>query len=66
MQTLSQLFEAKLRDVIASQIVSLSNDIAAGGAADHSDYRWLAGRIAGLRMALDRCDEIHADLEKTM
>lgn len=65
MLTHNHLFEAKLREEIESQIATLSENIASGLAADHADYRWQAGRIAGLRLALDCCDNVHTDLAKT-
>lgn len=59
MQTINTAFERLLTELINAQIEELSDQMSRGLAPNFDEYRFLAGRIAGLRMALDHFDEVN-------
>lgn len=64
MQTLSNRFEAELRKRLDLLIAEFSDGLASGGAQSFEEYRYRAGKIAGLREAIGLCDEVQSDLAK--
>lgn len=62
--TYNNAFEIKLRERLAEEIERQTATIAEGKVADWGLYQRACGQIAGLRQALDRCDEVHDELEK--
>lgn len=64
MQTHNSAFERLLTAEIEAQIEELKEEIAAGNAVDHANYRFLAGRIAGLRMAMNHFEDVNKKLDE--
>lgn len=64
MQTISNLFEHEMRKLLAEQLEEFREGIASGGAQSFDDYRFQAGRIAGLRWAIDLCEQVASDIAK--
>jgi hypothetical protein len=58
--TRSHLFEGELLRLIEIEIERLKNDMSLGLIADHNEYRFVAGKIAGLRLAIDYMAEAEA------
>ena len=50
-------FETELRKLVEAHIETLVTHMAAGSAPDFVTYRESCGQIAGLRSALEFCDE---------
>lgn len=58
MQTFNDLFEAKLKALCAEEIEREVDILALGMAVtDIADYKYRTGIIAGLRKAVELCDE---------
>lgn len=64
MQTINTAFEQQLTALIEAQIDKLKNDISGGNVKSFDDYRFLAGRIAGLGMAMDHFEEVNKKLDE--
>ncbi len=58
MLTYSDVFERELRKIIVAEIDRLLGNLGHGmGVTDHAAYMKIVGEIAGLRRALEACDE---------
>lgn len=65
MQTLGTVYETILRRMLADRIATLSDELISGGGVDNFPaYRHKAGRIAGMREALDMCAEAATEADK--
>ena len=58
--TRSHLFESELLRLIEIEIERLKQDMSFGMISNHEEYRHVAGKIAGLRMAVDYMAEAEA------
>jgi hypothetical protein len=55
----------KLLDKRLDEVIKTSTDtVAAGGLKDHADYRYHAGRIAGMRVAKELLSQALSDIQK--
>lgn len=58
--TRSHLFESELLRLIEIEIERLKQDMSFGMISDHEEYRFVSGKIAGLRLAVDYMAEAEA------
>lgn len=63
MQTYNSLLLKEARRLIDDQVFGLTASIAAGALSSYEEYKYYAGRIAGLRDAADLLDEAVAILD---
>jgi hypothetical protein len=63
MQTYNSLLSQETRRLIDLQIFNLTASIAAGALGSYEEYKYYAGKIAGLRDAADLLDEAVAILD---
>jgi hypothetical protein len=52
------LFEIELRKIVGEELNRLSEGMANGNASDYADYKFQVGKIHGLKLALDYCEEV--------
>lgn len=64
MQTFETRFEARARELIEARVSEIQDIISAGNAEDFAAYKRDAGRIAGLREAMDLFDDANKDLKE--
>jgi hypothetical protein len=58
-------FEIELKKLINLEIERLTDNICGGaGVVDYADYKHQIGKVAGLRMVLDLCEEAQSILAK--
>ena len=60
--TISQLLERELRRLIDVEIERLKENLSYGTLEDFNEYRYLSGKIAGLRAAIDYMDEADSNI----
>lgn len=53
-----------LRGKLMARQAELVGAIAAGSAMDYADYRYRAGTIAGMKEAIDICEQLEKDEER--
>jgi len=58
--TRSHMFENELLKLIEIEIERLKEDMSFGMISDHEEYRFVAGKIAGLRLAINYMAEADA------
>lgn len=63
-QTTKDRFESRLAATLEQEVESLKSNMANGHLESHADYKFIAGRIAGLRAALDMIGEVNAAIER--
>ena len=56
--TVSQLFERELRRLIDVEIERLKENMSFGMVEDFDEYRFISGKIAGLRLAIEYMDAV--------
>lgn len=59
MQTLNTAFERILQRLVDEEIEKARNDLSAGHLPDYAEYRFQAGKIAGMRQVLGYFDEVN-------
>ena len=65
MLTYNNQFEFELKKLIEEEIVRISENVLSGiGVPDYADYKHQTGKITGLRMAVELCDEAQAILAR--
>jgi len=64
MQTTKDKFERTLRTMLQEEVNNLMESMANGHLESHSDYKFLAGRIHGLRAALDAMIDADREVER--
>lgn len=64
MQTTKDKFERTLVAALEGEIAELMKNMANGHLETHSDYKFIAGRIHGLREALDVILEVNSIIER--
>ena len=65
MQTLNTLFEQELKKKIEAAIEDIEMQVSTGHGIDNFEqYKQKIGRIAGLRWALEMCDEVNSLIAK--
>jgi len=60
--TVSQLFERELRRLIDVEIERLKENMSFGMVEDFDEYRFISGKIAGLRLAIEYMDEADSNI----
>jgi len=60
--TVSQLFERELRRLIDVEIERLKENMSFGMVEDFDEYRFMSGKIAGLRLAVEYMDEADSNI----
>jgi|APCry1669192062_1035393.scaffolds.fasta_scaffold55125_1 hypothetical protein len=60
MLTYNNQFEIELTKIVEEEIAKLQESLAQGTASDFADYKLKAGKILGLRMALEYCGEVQS------
>ena len=60
--TVSQLFERELRRLIEVEIERLKENLSYGSLEDFNEYRYISGKIAGLRTAIDYMDDADSNI----
>lgn len=63
-ETFNDRLEKLVTQRLGEAIEDERNIMAAGGLKDYSDYRYRAGRIAGLRDAQGTLDQALSDIQK--
>lgn len=63
-QVVGTAFEREFRKLIEDRIAALIEGISAGMLASFDEYKHMSGKIAGLRAALDACDETNTKLSE--
>ena len=58
--TTTHLFKAELLRLVDIEIERLKENMSLGLIKDHEEYRFQAGKIAGLRLAIDYMAEANA------
>ena len=58
--TRTHMFEHELKRLIEIEIERLKENMSLGLISDHQEYRQLAGKIAGLRLAIEYMAEAEA------
>lgn len=51
------LFKTQVEDLISAEIETIKDTMSQGLLKDHEQYKFVAGKIAGLRACLDLMDE---------
>jgi hypothetical protein len=64
MQTIDTLFERNLRKIVNAEIDRLLEILSLGNMADYVEYKQMVGKIQGLRLALDYCEETNEIIAK--
>jgi len=64
MQSIKHLFEKELQRLIAEEVERLKDVISMGSLETHEDYKFIAGRIHGLRTALEYVLEANSNVER--
>jgi hypothetical protein len=65
MYNLNLAFEGELRKLIEEEISRLKDNVASGlGTADFASYKNQVGKIAGLNLALELCEEAKTIVSK--
>lgn len=62
MQTLGTAFDRELRKRLLVRIDELAHTVASGHLPSYDEYKYQAGVIAGLKAAIEFCDEVQDDL----
>ena len=58
MLTRNDMFEIELRKLVVAEVERLLENVGHGmGVTDYANYMKIVGEIAGLRKALDACEE---------
>ena len=66
MYNLNLAFEKELRKLITEEIERVKDHLASGAAINsYESYKQLVGRIAGLNMALELCEEASTLVSKS-
>jgi len=61
----NNLFEAELKKLVSAEIERLKDNISNGmSVVDYADYKTQVGKIMGLRMAIELCEEAESILAK--
>jgi hypothetical protein len=61
----NNLFEAELKKLVSAEIERLKDNLANGASVvDYADYKNQVGKITGLRMTIDLCEEVETILAK--
>lgn len=60
--TVSQLFERELRRLIEVEIERLKENLSYGSLEDFNEYRYISGKIAGLRTAIEYMDDADSNI----
>ena len=60
--TVSQLFERELRRLIEVEIERLKENLSYGSLEDFNEYRYISGKIAGLRTAVEYMDDADSNI----
>lgn len=64
MSSIKHLFEKELQRLILEEVERLKDVVAAGSLESHSDYKFITGRIHGLRTTLDYISEANSNVER--
>jgi len=65
MLTYNNQFEIELKKLIEGEIKRLSDNVTTGGGVqDYADYKNQIGKISGLRMAIELCEDAQDILNK--
>lgn len=64
MQTTKDKFERTLARTLEEMINDLMHNLSNGHLSDLSDYKFIAGRIHGLRAALNAIEEVNSIIER--
>lgn len=64
MQTINHLFQRELVKLIDEEIERLGDVLSSGHANTFDEYKFVVGKIAGLRTALDYMAEANSNIER--
>jgi hypothetical protein len=64
MRTFSDRFEEQLVKMLLEEIERSSVALANGSAADFAEYKFQAGRVNGLRLCIDYCEEARSIISR--
>ena len=57
-------FEVELRKLIEKEIEAALEVLSLGNVADFAEYKREVGKIQGLRLALECCEDAHTNVNK--
>ena len=64
--TRADLFESEIRRLVEEEMARIQAEIALGNLKSFDDYRFHAGKVAGLRIARDYLDEASENVSKKL
>jgi hypothetical protein len=64
MMNYNTLFEIELKKIIEEEILKACEAIGNGSAADFNDYKMQVGKVKGLKLVLDYCEEVKTTLSR--
>jgi hypothetical protein len=60
----NNLFEIEFRKIVEEELLKAREGLGNGFAADYADYKMQVGKMKGLKLALDYCDEVQSIISR--
>jgi hypothetical protein len=60
----NSLFEIELKKIINEELAKAYEVLGNGSAADYADYKMQVGKVKGLKLVLDYCEEVKTNISR--